>query len=194
VPSGKIVSQDPDWKNRMTVFDKSIAVSVSLGPPDGKFIPRFRGLYLTGALNSLAALNCACPESHQIWQYHPTLAAGYVIAQIPSVLPYRLVPEIETDVGLVISLGESEDGEYNTPVPLVIGRMIDDSYITALIGEGWDVVQVPVYCEGKTGLIVDQIPRYGAAMGALGANKLIVAVSAETKSLVLEYSESGVKL
>ena len=194
VAEGLIVSQSPDWQNRMTVFDTTIAVSVSLGLLEGKMIPDLRGETLKDAQIALEAINCDCPSTHQVEQYHPTIAAGSVIAQIPSSLPYRLVPEIETDVGLVVSLGVSPDGLYRTAVPLMVGRLITDAYVTDLETAGWDVVEVPVYCEGETGLIVDQIPRYGASMGALGSNRIIVAVSAETKSLVTEGSESGVKL
>jgi len=93
-----------------------------------------------------------------------------------------------------VSLGVSPDGSYSTPVPLVIGRNIDDDYLDELETAGWDIVEVPVYCEGEPGLIVDQIPRYNAAMGALDTNRLIVAVAHDQKSLVTEGAESGVKL
>jgi len=194
VPKGLIVAQIPDWQHRMTSWSPSLAVSISLGLPDGKTIPALRGQTLTNALTALDAINCDCPESHRIAQYHATIPAGSVIAQIPSSLPYRLFPEETTNVGLVVSLGVSPDGSYSTPVPLVIGRNIDDDYLDELETAGWDIVEVPVYCEGEPGLIVDQIPRYNAAMGALDTNRLIVAVAHDQKSLVTEGAESGVKL
>lgn len=194
VPKGLIVAQIPDWQHRMTSWSPSLAVSISLGLPDGKTIPALRGQTLTNALTALDAINCDCPESHRIAQYHATIPAGSVIAQIPSSLPYRLFPEETTNVGLVVSLGVSPDGSYSTPVPLVIGRNIYDDYLDELETAGWDIVEVPVYCEGEPGLIVDQIPRYNAAMGALDTNRLIVAVAHDQKSLVTEGAESGVKL
>jgi beta-lactam-binding protein with PASTA domain len=194
VPEGLIINQTPDWQQRMTPWSASVAVSISLGLPDGKVIGNYRGMAITDVQTALDAINCDCPETHQVYQYHPTIPSGNVIAQIPSSLPYRLVPEIETNVGLIISRGVSDDGLYNTPVPTVIGRMIDDTYITDLEADGWDVVEIPVYCEGEPGLIVDQIPRYGGAMGILDTNRLIVAVAADQKPLITEGAESGVKL
>jgi beta-lactam-binding protein with PASTA domain len=194
VPEGLIINQTPDWQQRMTPWSASVAVSISLGLPDGKVIGNYRGMLITDVQTALDAINCDCPETHQIYQRHPTVSVSKVIAQIPSSLPYRLVPEIETKVGLIISWGPSDDGLYNTPVPTVIGRMIDDTFITDLEADGWDVVEIPVYCEGEPGLIVDQIPRYGGAMGILDANRLIVAVAHDQKSLVTEGAESGVKL
>jgi len=193
-PIDTITSQTPDWTIRTTPLGSLLlSVSISLGLPDGKVIPNLRGETLTNALTALDAINCDCPESHRIAQYHATIPAGSVIAQIPSSLPYRLVPEIETKVGLAVSLGASPDGLYNTPVPLVIGRNIDDTYIDDLESAGWDIVQIPVYCEGEPGLIVDQIPRYCQNMGELDTNRLIVAVASDQKSLVTEGSESGDK-
>jgi len=194
-PIDTITSQTPDWTIRTTPLGSLLlSVSISLGLPDGKVIPNLRGETLEDAQDALDAINCDCPETHLVYQYHPTVPADSVIAQIPSSLPYRLVPEIETKVGLAVSLGASPDGLYNTPVPLVIGRNIDDTYIDDLESAGWDIVQIPVYCEGEPGLIVDQIPRYNAAMGALDTNRLIVAVAHDQKSLVTEGAESGVKL
>ncbi len=193
-PIDTITSQTPDWTIRTTPLGSLLlSVSISLGLPDGKVIPNLRGETLEDAQDALDAINCDCPETHLVYQYHPTVPADSVIAQIPSSLPYRLVPEIETKVGLAVSLGASPDGLYNTPVPLVIGRNIDDTYIDDLESAGWDIVQIPVYCEGEPGLIVDQIPRYCQNMGELDTNRLIVAVASDQKSLVTEGSESGDK-
>jgi subtilisin family serine protease/beta-lactam-binding protein with PASTA domain len=191
VPEGQIVSQNPDWQIRTTVFDKTIAVSVSLGAPEGKVITDLRGETLTDALTALEAINCDCPESHRVEQYHPTVPDGSIIAQLPSGLPYRATSDIVTNVGLCISMGAAPDGDYNIAVPMVIGRNISDDYMTTEL-EGWNIVQIPVYCEGDTGLIVDQIPRYGAAMGALDTQRLIISVAAR-KPLVAVGSEEGVK-
>jgi len=190
---GLITSQTPDWKIRTTPLSGNyLALSISLGPPDSKFLPNLRGEYITDAEDILASYNCQSPSSHRVYQYHPNIAADYVIAQTPGPLPYRIYPYLMSDIGLVISSGPSSSYRYILPV--TIGHNIDTSdYIADLINDGWDIVEIPVYSEGEDGLIVDQIPRLSNYMGELSTNRLIVSVS-RAKSLIIEQSESGVKL
>lgn len=188
-----ICSQSPDWRERRTVFSKDIACSISLGVPDGKEIPNFRGQYIDDVEDELSALNCDSPSSHRVLQYHPTIPSGYIISQIPNHLPYRMFPYMLTSVGLVISAGADPNNSYKNIVPTLVGRNVNDDYVTGLIADGWDIVEIPVYCEGEEGLIVDQSPKFNNLMGTLSVNRIFVAVS-YTKPLIVEESQSGVKL